>query len=182
MKNLLVVVDMQNDFLMPDGKLNLGHDTTELRKKIGDYIQNFDGKIIATMDAHGVDSCEFKMFPPHCVIGTPGALLVKEVIEPLGAKGGSIIDKVSFTGKLVKDGIMNSYDEDTEVHVVGVCTHMCIHDVVADIVNAVKEKYNLLPVVYVHEDMVDDFDPDMAAFALNRMERLYAIRRVKGER
>jgi len=173
MKNVLVVVDMQNDFLLNDGALNLGHDTAALRKRVADFVRGFDGQVYLTYDSHGEDAAEFKAFPKHCIKGTKGAEICDEVAE--AAKGGQPIPKQSYTADLVSSVLASEVDQDTTVHVVGVCTHICVHDVVAGFVNLVKNEKNFMPKVIVHRDMVDDFDPAMAEFALKRLKNLYGV-------
>jgi len=184
----LFVVDMQKDFLLNDGKLNLGHDTKGLRERIGSFIKEFKGHVALTQDTHDADSCEFAAFPPHCLIETEGWELVDEVIsvaqerEPInpmqdGIKGENtveIIFKRSFSGM----GLYWTLDKamlESEIHVVGVCGHICVHDLVVSVVNFAKEKYNLIPKIILHKDMVDDFDKDAQEFAIKRLTSLYGV-------
>ena len=77
MKKILIVVDMQKDFV--DGALGtkeaIGIVDTVVAK-----IQGFDGDVIATYDTHGenyMDTQEGKKLPvPHCIKGTDGWKLV----------------------------------------------------------------------------------------------------------
>ena len=73
MQKVLVVIDMQNDFV--DGALGSTQAqmiVDNVRKK----IESFDGPIIFTRDTHGIDYLEHqegKMLPvPHCVKNTEG--------------------------------------------------------------------------------------------------------------
>ena len=89
-KEILIVVDTQNDFLLEDGSLYIGHDTSTLRKKIATYVRDFEGKIFVTQDTHEADSCEFKEnggpFPAHCVLNTKGWEVVDEIEDALYKK------------------------------------------------------------------------------------------------
>jgi nicotinamidase-related amidase len=170
MKNVLVVVDMQKDFLLPDGALNLGHDTVALRNRIATFISSFEGDVYLTYDSHKEDAVEFKTFPKHFITGTPGAELCDEI-----AHKGQPLPKQSYTSDLIATVLLNVVQPDTTVHVVGVCTHICVHDVIAGLVNRTKNDHNFVPKVIVHRDMVDDFDPEMAEFALKRLQRLYGV-------
>jgi nicotinamidase/pyrazinamidase len=73
-------VDTQLDFMMPYGKLYVkGAD--QILPNIGKlYKYAVENKIpvIATVDAHTEEDPEFKLFPPHCIKGTPGQRKVPE--------------------------------------------------------------------------------------------------------
>ena len=73
MKKLLVVVDMQNDFVT--GALA----NTEAQKIVGDindYVKTFDGEVVFTRDTHQPNYMETqegsKLPVVHCVEGTEG--------------------------------------------------------------------------------------------------------------
>jgi len=176
MSKALVVVDMQNDFLLESGSLNLGHDTKTLRENVAALVASFDGPVYLTFDKHKEDDCEFAVFPVHCVEHTEGHKLAEEIKAVLKGKNFHSVGKKSYTGGGVTNMANEFYDNDIkEIHVVGVCTHICVHDVVANIVNHTKNQYNYIPKVIVHQNLVDDFDADMAAFALKRMVNLYSV-------
>jgi nicotinamidase/pyrazinamidase len=72
----LLVIDMLNDFVAPDGALYVGdtvkHIIPEIQKKISKY--RADGTpVIYVCDSHEKNDSEFQMFAPHCVTGTKGA-------------------------------------------------------------------------------------------------------------
>ena len=77
---VLVVVDMQNDFI--DGSLGT-KEAQAIVPGVVEKIRNFDGKVIATRDTHGEDylnSAEGKQLPVvHCVKGTEGWQIRPEV-------------------------------------------------------------------------------------------------------
>jgi len=79
---VVMVVDMQNDFVNTDGKLYVGNSV----RKIIPNIQRTLAKaretkvpVVYTQDWHRKDDPEFKVWPAHCVEGTVGA----EIIQPL---------------------------------------------------------------------------------------------------
>lgn len=177
---LLIVVDMQKDFVDPDGKLTLYSEgkTEKLVDGIADYIKNFDGRVFYTLDTHESFSCEFNSFPAHCVEGTEGhkltnkianAILEKERAHQRTIQG---LGKVSYTGTKLVDFLATTYP-DMEYHIVGVCTHICVHDITSSLVNRFKEIYNKVPKIVIPKQLTGDFDPEMAEFALKRLERLY---------
>ena len=81
---LLVVVDMQNDFI--DGSLGT-KEAQEIVPKVVEKIINFDGIIVATMDTHEEDylsTQEGKNLPvKHCICGEDGWRLNQEVGDVL---------------------------------------------------------------------------------------------------
>jgi len=178
MSKALIIVDCQNDFLLETGSLNLGHDTKELRENIANFTKNFKGKLFFTCDCHQDDDCEFKTFPKHCVENTEGIELVDELKEVITeGVDFNILAKKSFTGET----IINLADElakngTKEIHVVGVCVHICVHDIIGTLVNHTKNLHGYIPQIIVHKDLVDDFNPEMADFALKRMESLYGVK------
>lgn len=177
MKKALIVVDMQNDFLLNDGKLNLGHDTKKLREEVASFIKSFDGLLYFTFDNHHEDDCEFKTFPKHCIEHTKGHKLVDEIRNVIRDKDFEIFPKKSYTGGSIINLANQLHDNDVEeIHVVGVCTHICVHDIVSTIVNHSKNEHSYLPNIIVHSNLVDDFNPDMAKFSLERMKNLYGAK------
>lgn len=128
MEKILVVVDMQNDFV--NGALG-----TKEAENIVDYvvskIKNFDGRIIVTMDTHGRDyleTAEGKKLPvPHCIKMTQGWLLNEKVNEALSGKNYKVIEKKTFGAKkLVKELRRNKDSKDMEIEFVGLCTDICV--------------------------------------------------------
>src|ERR1700744_5672025 len=75
-------IDTQNDFVVPGGVLynpgaeRLIPDVARLNKAAAE--QGF--VLISTMCAHPLDAEEFKVWPPHCVVGTPGQQKPKETL------------------------------------------------------------------------------------------------------
>ena len=83
-KKILVVVDMQNDFI--DGALGTA-EAQAIVPNVVEKIQNFDGDIIWTKDTHFedyLDTQEGKKLPvKHCIKDTHGWELNKDVLAVL---------------------------------------------------------------------------------------------------
>lgn len=180
MKKVLLVVDMLKDF-MHGGALGLPHETEEFEDRVAEYIKNFDGTIVFINDSHDEDDAEFGIesgqFPAHCIHGEDGAELSIEIRKALVSKNDSDIvwvHKKSFTDARGIANLAESF-QDCEFHVVGVCTHICVHDTVGALVNEFKNNYGCIPKIILHEDLVDDFDLDMSDFAIKRMQSLYGV-------
>jgi nicotinamidase-related amidase len=174
MSKTLIVVDMLNDFLKPDGKLYCGPTAeaiipgvVELVKK---YKENKD-VILFLADAHDEDDLEFKRFPKHCVAGTEGAMIIDELAElVVDYDNHEMIEKTRYSGFYdteLDDSLIWDGNPDT-VEVVGICTSICVMDTVGGLANR-DYKIN------VYKDMVADFDPEMHEMALKRMETLYGV-------
>lgn len=128
---------------------------------IVEKIKKFDN-IVFVCDNHSPDDIEFTRFPVHCVEGTKGAELIKEIM-PYRDKG-KIIKKQrysSFYNTNLED-IIDNYDE---YHIVGVCTNICVLYTVEELCNRDKK-------VLVYEKGVSSFDPQAHEFALRQMKEV----------
>jgi nicotinamidase-related amidase len=120
MKNTLIVVDMQNDFIsMALGTAEAVKILPLVKEKIHKYVEE-GYEIIYTRDTHGADyleTCEGKKLPvPHCIRGTEGW----QIADGLYIDGCKIIDKPNF-------GWQGGADEKLErVELVGLCTDICV--------------------------------------------------------
>ncbi len=127
MRKILVVVDMQKDFI--DGSLG----TKEAQAIVNPVIEKMKsyGKpdIYLTRDTHGdnyLDTAEGKKLPVvHCVEGTKGWMLHPE-IEAL-ADPSHIIDKPAFGSlELMELLRQENQKEPMEIELVGLCTDICV--------------------------------------------------------
>jgi nicotinamidase/pyrazinamidase len=163
----LFVIDMLKDFIEEDGALYCGKAAREIIPFIKQKIDEFherDNLVIYLCDSHQQDDSEFKMFTPHCVTGTRGA----EIIDELPVENSDIIIKKTRFSAFYNtnlDQVLSEYHV-TDVHVVGVCTSICVMDTVGDLRN---RDYN----VTVYSQGVADFDPEAHLFSLKRMEQTY---------
>jgi nicotinamidase/pyrazinamidase len=70
MKTVFFDVDTQIDFVYPAGALYVPG--AEHILPVVAELNRRAPLVISTMDAHSEDDPEFKIFPPHCVVGTTG--------------------------------------------------------------------------------------------------------------
>ncbi|TAM84691.1 MAG: cysteine hydrolase [Acidobacteria bacterium] len=77
-------VDTQIDFMEPVGKLYVPHaeDIVPNLVKLMAHAREKNIPVISTADAHAPDDPEFKLWPPHCVAGTPGQQHIQETSLP----------------------------------------------------------------------------------------------------
>ena len=179
-KKVLVIVDMQNDFIDPKGSLYMGHDTTKLVQDIMSFAQTFQGDVYLTRDAHTETDVEFEQFPKHCVAGTWGSEIVPQLSELVkdlskNTQNTHILSKCSYTNDVITDQLVLHcfLDKDTEYYFSGVCTSICVNDIVASLVNKAKNIGNILPKIFICKNLVADFDPEMEKMCLRRMQILY---------
>ena len=127
MRNLFVVVDMQNDFI--DGSLGTKEAVAFVDNVIAE-IAKYDTKgIFATRDTHPVNYLETqvgKNLPGlHCVKGTDGWQVNEKVKTAL--KDAVVIDKPTFGSKILAEEITKIAEkEDITVTLVGLCTDICV--------------------------------------------------------
>ncbi|MGO8816949.1 MAG: cysteine hydrolase family protein [Terriglobia bacterium] len=77
-------VDTQLDFMRPTGKLPVpeAEQIVPNLARLMNWARENDLPVISTADAHQPDDPEFKIWPPHCVIGTAGQGRIPETLLP----------------------------------------------------------------------------------------------------
>ena len=127
MRKILVVVDMQNDFI--DAALGTPEAVAivdAVKEKIASYPVE---DVIATMDTHGenyMESQEGQNLPVmHCIKGTDGWKIRPDIAELLD--GAKIYEKPTFgSTALAADLKALSETEDIELELIGLCTDICV--------------------------------------------------------
>lgn len=127
MKKILIVVDMQNDFV--DGALGT-EEAAAIVDLVVKKIEEFDGEIIVTYDTHDenyMDTREGRYLPvPHCIKGTYGWQLNEKVSQVLKSKKHEEVQKPTF-GSIALVEMLKEYNEqNTEVELIGLCTDICV--------------------------------------------------------
>ena len=130
-RTALVVIDMQNDFVLPDGPVPAAG-AVEIVPRIAEVIARARGAslpVVFTMEMHRADKSDFgielEFEPPHCLEGTQGA----EIVDGLRV---STDDRV-IRNKRRYDAFLGT-DLDLVLRlvgaenliVVGVCTDVCV--------------------------------------------------------
>ena len=127
MKKILIVVDMQNDFI--DAALGTAEAVAivdAVKEKISAYpVEN----VIATMDTHGenyMETQEAQNLPVmHCIKGTDGWKIRPDIAELL--EGAKIYEKPTFgSTALAADLKALSENEEIELELIGLCTDICV--------------------------------------------------------
>lgn len=127
MRKVLVVVDMQKDFV--DGALG-SNEAVAIVDNVVNKINEFDGEIIVTYDTHQdnyMETREGKYLPvPHCIENTDGWLLNDKVENALVGKGATRIKKPTFGSVKLVDVLSDVDEKNTEVTLIGLCTDICV--------------------------------------------------------
>lgn len=128
MKQILIVVDMQKDFV--DGALGT-KEAVAIVENVVKKIERFDGDVLATFDTHFenyMQTSEGRHLPvPHCIKGTDGWELNAAVLAALEAKGYETIEKRTFGAIDLPQWLRERYDvSELSVELVGLCTDICV--------------------------------------------------------
>jgi nicotinamidase-related amidase len=123
MSKILVVVDMQNDFI--DGALGTP-EAVKIVPYVKSLIEGFDGQVYFTRDTHFenyMETSEGKNLPvPHCVKGTEGWQIRAELDS---LRKTEPVDKLTFGSKELVDVIAGEGDVESIIFV-GLCTDICV--------------------------------------------------------
>lgn len=127
MNKVLVVVDMQNDFI--SGVLGT-KEAIEIVPKVVDKIKNFEGTVVFTQDSHDnnyLETQEGKYLPAeHCIIDSEGCRICKELFKYQSKN--RIYRKNTFGSRFLAVDLyeQNTYEEIDEIELVGLCTGICV--------------------------------------------------------
>lgn len=127
MKKILVVVDMQNDFI--DAALGTA-EAEAIVEAVKNKIRSYPPEdVIATMDTHGenyMKTQEGKYLPvPHCIKGSDGWQIRPDIADLL--EGARIYEKPTFGSTDLAADIKALADQDEiELEIIGLCTDICV--------------------------------------------------------
>ena len=134
---VLIVVDMQNDFI--DGALGT-KEAVDIVPKVVKKIKEFDGLVLATRDTHYenyLSTQEGQKLPvPHCIKATKGWQIRPEIAELITEPP---IDKPTFGSVSLGEYLFDLSKSETieSITLIGLCTDICV------ISNAMLVKANL---------------------------------------
>ncbi|WP_429949154.1 isochorismatase [Enterococcus sp. AZ170] len=172
----LISIDYTNDFVAADGALTTGGAGQAIESSLlaitQAFIENNDFVVYA-IDRHDHNDPkhpENDLFPPHNIVGTNGRKLYGKLAEVYEKSRNKVnvywIDKrhySAFSGtdldiRLRERGI-------TELHLVGVCTDICV-------LHTAVDAYNLGYKIVIHKNAVASFDPVGHEWALNHFKQV----------
>ena len=123
MSKILIVVDMQNDFI--DGALGT-QEAVAIVPYVKEVIENFGGKVFFTRDTHFenyMQTQEGSNLPvPHCIKGTDGWQIRTELDD---LRKTDPIDKLTFGSKDLVE-VLKAEKNIESITFVGLCTDICV--------------------------------------------------------
>ena len=126
MREILIVVDMQHDFI--DGALGT-KEAVAILPLVAEKIKSFGGEIYFTRDTHGADylgTVEGKNLPvPHCIENTWG-WQIHEALDT--SRATEILDKPTFGSTALAASLLaeNQKEKIDRVTLLGLCTDICV--------------------------------------------------------
>ncbi len=126
MKRVLVVVDMQNDFI--DGSLGTKEAVLTVEPVIRLIREGEWDAVYATLDTHPenyLETFEGKNLPVvHCVKGTEGWQIRPEVKAALEEKHAVYVEKPGFGSEVLREMMLMEHPD--EITMCGLCTDICV--------------------------------------------------------
>lgn len=127
MKQILIVIDMQNDFITG----TLGNPQAQkILPRLAQKIQDFHGEIIFTRDTHESDylsTQEGKLLPiAHCIRDSDGWQICSELAFACKSASCRIFDKPTFGSKELAQALAAESETIESITLVGVCTDICV--------------------------------------------------------
>ena len=127
MRKMLIVVDMQNDFI--DGALGTKEAEAIVENVVAEIRKYPTENVIATRDTHEenyMETREGKFLPvPHCIRSTHGWEIADAVKEVLGS--AAVLDKPTFGSVELMERITDlAKDQQLDITLVGLCTDICV--------------------------------------------------------
>ncbi len=170
----LIIIDYVNDFVASDGRLTCGEPGQAIEDYIADLTQKFidqnDIVVVAT-DNHDLGdeyNREKDMFPPHCYDKEGRDLYgrVKTAVSKVNPHRLLNISKNRYSAffatplnlKLIERGV-------SEVHLVGVCTDICV-------LHTAVDAYNLGYKIVLHQDGVASFNAKGHEMAIEHLKNV----------
>ncbi|KOS68273.1 isochorismatase [Lysinibacillus contaminans] len=172
MKKALLVIDYTHDFVATDGKLTCGEPGQALDSHIARLIEQFIAEnelVVFANDLHEENDTyhpEAKLFPPHNIRGTTGRDLYGEVGETYAVYKEKVLwlDKTRYSAFAGTNlGILLKERNIEEIHLVGVCTDICI-------LHTAVDAYNQGIPTVIHKNCVASFDAAGHDWALRHFE------------
>lgn len=173
-KRALLIVDMQNDFVRPDGALYV----PSAEELIGPIQQKLDEKwdlIVFTQDWHPESHHSFSSFPPHCIQNTVGAEIITEL------RHNRSLPQIFFQkGFMTETDSLSAFSDDkgnctglcailrtngiSDVYVCGVATEYCVKQTA---IGSVTYGFN----TFVYSNLIKPFDPTQSDSAIALLEK-----------
>jgi nicotinamidase/pyrazinamidase len=186
-KLILWEVDTQADFMLPGGKLYVPGAEKLLPniRRLTDLARQDRLFLVSHGCYHRPDDPEFKLFPPHCIKGTPGASYVAEALtgkvavvanEPRSSLPKDIfqyqqilLEKQTldvFESRHAEE-LLNRLPRDAEFLIFGVATEYCVRLAALGLLKRGRT-------VSIIEDAIETLKPEDGARAIAELKQLGA--------
>lgn len=125
----LIVVDMQNDFAYDALGTSEAQDIVD---RVVQKVQNFNGKVIYTLDTHKpnyLETQEGKMLPvSHCIKNTQGWQLIDPLLTLQKQNDDLVFEKGTFGSVDLAQYLADEYVKGKveSVELIGLCTDICV--------------------------------------------------------
>ena len=130
MSKVLIVVDMQNDFI--DGSLGTKEAQQIIDNAVKEINKDYDF-IICTRDTHHdnyLNTSEGRHLPViHCVENTDGWMIRKEIEEAVAKKTNTLVLNKGTFGSLDLAEVLKKYNSENPIDsitLIGLCTDICV--------------------------------------------------------
>ncbi len=126
MKKLLIVIDMQNDFITGAlGSIEAEKIVPRVKAKVDEYLKN-NNRVVYTRDTHTdryLHTQEGRMLPiVHCIEGTNGHAITSE----LDTTDCEVIDKPTFGSLTMANHMKDTIGDVQEIELCGLCSDICV--------------------------------------------------------
>ncbi|GGJ90614.1 isochorismatase [Lentibacillus kapialis] len=173
-KRALINVDYTVDFVADEGNLTCGKPGQAIEENVVSITKSFmaaDDFVVFAIDAHEEGDKfhpESELFPPHNIIGTDGqelyGTLASVYAEHKNKSNVYYFDKTRYSAFAGTDlEIKLREREIEEIHLVGVCTDICVLHTAVD---AYNKGFNIV----VHQDAVASFNATGHDWALGHFK------------
>ncbi len=178
MKKALIIVDYVYDFVADDGRLTCGKPGQVIESKILSLINEFktSGDFVAVAtdlhDESDMYNKERTMFPLHCFDKKGQALYgnVKTSVDNVPSHQIININKNRYSAFFATSLDLKLKERNVkEVHLVGVCTDICV-------LHTAVDAYNLGYEITVYKDGVASFNQAGHEYALTHFENVLSAK------
>jgi nicotinamidase-related amidase len=133
-KHAVVIIDMLNDFIHPDGALTCpnGAAIVPAIQELIEFSHENDIQVIFVQEAHRQNDADFRVRPVHAIKGTWGSDFISELTPQLD-KGDYIVQKRRHSAFSYTDMDLFLREEGIDTVVVtGVWTNVCVRSTASD--------------------------------------------------
>lgn len=180
--DLLVVIDMQNDFITGSLKAKDGE---RLLKEVVKKVESFEGKVVYTLDTHYDDylsTNEGKNLPiEHCIKGTWGHDIPEELKMTKSFEGAKKFEKNTFASVELGEYVKKLDEEEGvgDIYFLGLVADICVVSNILLVKGFLPEKN-----IYLFKDLTEGLTDEKKASALDVLEScqvkiIWEIRKIK---